>query len=103
MKSHQIDIVHVHNANRIIAFRRWDDPEELLVVATLNNYFFGAGYTISSSHIPTAQWREVFNSDAQIYGGNNIGNAGATIAATNGNIRVVIPANGFIVLQRNFN
>lgn len=103
VKSHQIDIVHVHNANRIIAFRRWDDTEELLVIASLNNYFFGAGYTISSSHIPTAGWREVFNSNGQIYGGNNIGNSGATISASNGNIRVVIPANGFIVLQRNSN
>lgn len=102
LRSHELDIIHVHNANRVIAFRRWDGTEELLVVASLNNYPFGSGYTIESSRLGDGQWREIFNSDAEVYGGNNVGNFGATIYSSNGRIHVVIPANGFVVFQQAF-
>lgn len=100
LKSHNIDIIHVHNANRAIAFRRWDNSQEFLIVASLNNNPFTAGYTIASSRLRNGLWREVFSSDGQQYGGNNVGNLGASISATNGQISVIIPANGFVVLQR---
>jgi 1,4-alpha-glucan branching enzyme len=100
LRSHQIDIIHVHNANRIIAFRRWDNSEELLVVASLNNSPFGSGYAIENSRLGNGTWREIFNSDAEPYGGNSIGNLGGAISSSNGRIYVVIPANGFVVLQR---
>jgi 1,4-alpha-glucan branching enzyme len=100
LRSHWIDIIHVHNANRVIAFRRWDATEELLVVASLNNHPFGSGYTIENSRLGDGQWREIFNSDAQIYGGDNVGNFGEMIPSLNGHIHVVIPANGFVVLQK---
>lgn len=100
LRSHNIDIIHVHNANRVIAFRRWDNSQEFLIVASLNNYPFEAGYTIESSRLGDGLWREIFNSDAEQYGGNNVGNSGATIPASYGGIHVVIPANGLIVLQR---
>lgn len=100
LRSHWIDIINVHNANRVIAFRRWDETEELLVVASLNNHPFGSGYTLETSRLGDGQWREIFNSDAQIYGGDNVGNFGAIILSLNGHIHVVIPANGFVVLQK---
>jgi 1,4-alpha-glucan branching enzyme len=100
LRSHNIDIIHVHNATRAIAFRRWDNSQEFLIVASLNNYPFEAGYTIESSRLGDGLWREIFNSDAEQYGGNNVGNSGATIPASYGGIHVVIPANGLIVLQR---
>lgn len=100
LRSHEIDIIHVHNANRVIAFRRWDESEELLIVASLNNYPFGSGYTIESSRLGDGRWREIFNSDAELYGGNNVGNSGATIPSLHGRIHVVIPANGFVVFQK---
>jgi 1,4-alpha-glucan branching enzyme len=100
LRSHWIDIIDVHNANRVIAFRRWDATEELLVVASLNNDPFGSGYTIENSRLGDGQWREIFNSDAQIYGGDNVGNFGEMIPSLNGHIHVVIPANGFVVLQK---
>lgn len=100
LRSHWIDIIHVHNANRVIAFRRWDATEELLVVASLNNHPFGSGYIIENSRLGDGQWREIFNSDAQIYGGDNVGNFGEMIPSLNGHIHVVIPANGFVVLQK---
>jgi hypothetical protein len=49
---------------------------------------------------PDAVWKEVFNSDAVIYGGQNAGNWGATIPSTQGRLNVVIPAGGFVVFVK---
>jgi 1,4-alpha-glucan branching enzyme len=45
-------------------------------------------------------WQEIFNSDAAIYGGHNIGNFGAAIPCDNRRIQLRLPANGFLVLQK---
>ncbi|HLP87496.1 MAG TPA: alpha-amylase family glycosyl hydrolase [Nostocaceae cyanobacterium] len=100
LRSHWIDLIHVHNANRVIAFKRWDVSEELLIVASLNNHPFHSGYTINNSRIGDGQWREIFNSDASLYGGDNIGNFGSSISANNGSIHPIIPANGFVVFRK---
>lgn len=100
LRSRNIDIVHIHNTNRIIAFRRWDDTQEFLVVGSLNNSPFADGYRIENSQLSNGLWQEIFNSDAQAYGGNNIGNSGATIPSNNSSLNLVIPANGVIVLQK---
>lgn len=100
LRSHNIEIVYVHNANRIVAFRRWDNDRAFLVVASLNNNPFRAGYSIVSARLGTTTWREIFNSDAERYGGNNVGNSGANISANNDRIQVVIPAIGFVVFQQ---
>ncbi|MDJ0632316.1 MAG: alpha-amylase family glycosyl hydrolase [Xenococcaceae cyanobacterium MO_188.B29] len=100
LRSHNIDILHVHNANRVIAFKRWDETEEFLVVGSLNNSPFANGYIIENERIPNGNWREMFNSNLESYGGNNVGNLGANITSDNGRIGVVIPANGFVVLQK---
>ncbi|AFZ23831.1 1,4-alpha-glucan branching enzyme [Cylindrospermum stagnale PCC 7417] len=103
LRSHLIDIIYVHNANRVIAFRRWDVTEEFLIIASLNNRPFSSGYTINNSRIKDGQWREIFNSDAALYGGDNIGNFGTNISAINGYIHPIVPANGFVVFQNNLN
>ncbi len=100
LRSHNIDIIHVHNDNRVIAFKRWDETQEFLVVASLNNSPFADGYAIENYRIPDGTWKEMFNSDLQSYGGNNVGNLGANITSNNGYIYVVVPANGFVVLQK---
>jgi 1,4-alpha-glucan branching enzyme len=99
LRSHNIEIVHVHNTNRVIAFRRWDDTEELLIVASLNNLPFNNGYTIDSQLV-NGTWREIFNSDSSSYGGDNIGNFNTNIPAGD-RPNPVIPANGFIVCLGN--
>jgi 1,4-alpha-glucan branching enzyme len=71
--------------------------EPMLVAATFANQPFEHGYSLAA---PDGWWQEIFNSDAAIYGGNNIGNASATLPAANGSINLVIPANGFVVLQK---
>jgi 1,4-alpha-glucan branching enzyme len=50
--------------------------------------------------LPDGVWREIFNSDAALYGGFNIGNAGAGLPATNGRIQIALPANGFVVFEK---
>ena len=45
-------------------------------------------------------WREVLNSDASVFGGNGVGNAGAPVHPGGGHLAVVIPANAVVVFAR---
>ena len=94
-----IDVVYVHDANRMLAFRRWDGPEDFLVIANLDNRGFGDGYEIRSSRIADGAWREVLNSDAQVYGGQGLGNPG-TLRSAGGTFAPRVPANSVLVFQR---
>lgn len=100
-RSRSIDVIYRHNDNRVIAFTRSAATQKLLILASLNDVAFSNGYVISadSSRLPSGGWREIFNSDAAIYGGDNVGNGGATLRVDGGQINAVIPAPGFVVLQ----
>jgi len=102
IRTHNIDILHQWNPNRVIAFRRWSGGEEVVIVASLNNTSFANGYVSEKDllAIPNAGWKEIFNSDAAIYGGQNTGNGGATIPSNQGRLNVTVPANGFVVLVK---
>jgi 1,4-alpha-glucan branching enzyme len=100
LRTRSIDVLHVHNANRVLAFRRWGDGEDLLVLASLRNAPFSDGYVVENGRLPDGQWQEVFNSDAAIYGGNNVGNVGATIPSVGGRFDAVIPANAVVVFRK---
>ncbi len=102
VRSHNIDILHQSNSDRVIAFKRWSADEEVIVVASLNNAPFADGYMVEKDQlaIPDGDWKEVFNSDASVYGGWNMGNEGAVIHSSHGCINTKIPANGFVVLAR---
>jgi 1,4-alpha-glucan branching enzyme len=101
-RSNALDVIYTHNDNRVIAFTRTAPGGHLLVLASLNDSAFGSGYAIAteSSRLPSGGWREVFNSDAAIYGGANVGNAGAVLPVDNGEIYGVIPAHGFVVFEK---
>jgi 1,4-alpha-glucan branching enzyme len=48
-------------------------------------------------------WREVLNTDAAIYGGSNVGNAGALVSATEQGrhlLRLVVPPLAAVFLVR---
>lgn len=102
VRTQNIDILHQSNANRVMAFKRWSAGEEVIVVASLNNAPYLAGYVLQKDRlaIPDALWKEVFNSDAAIYGGQNVGNAGAFIPSHGGQIDVIVPASGFLVFVK---
>jgi 1,4-alpha-glucan branching enzyme len=99
LRSINIDIVAVHDANRLLVFRRWDGPEDFLVVANLNNSGFGDGYEIRSSRIADGAWREILNSDRSIYGGNGLGNPDV-LRSAGGVVTPRVPANSVLVFQR---
>jgi 1,4-alpha-glucan branching enzyme len=99
LRSRNVDILYVHNANRILAFRRWEGPDELIVVASLNNGAFSSGYGIQNTRIADAEWREVLTSDAPEYGGGGLSNA-APIPSRGGVLAPRVAANSIIVLQR---
>ena len=70
-------------------------------MASLNNRVFDA-YVIQTDagRLPDGQWRELFNSDAAIYGGDNVGNLGADLPAGGGRIQLRVPANAVLILQK---
>ena len=104
IRSGNIDVFFVHNEHRLIAFRRWSGgDEEFLVVGSLNNRPFDQpSYTFNASRVPGGRWREVFNSDASLFGGDNVGNRSAVIETVPTQLDCVVPANGFVILQRVF-
>jgi 1,4-alpha-glucan branching enzyme len=96
-----IDIVHVDGGGRVIAFRRSSGTDDLLVVASLGNHAVDR-YLIQTDpgRLPDGSWQEIFNSDAALYGGGNVGNLGAAIPAAAGRIEVRLPACGLVVFGR---
>jgi 1,4-alpha-glucan branching enzyme len=102
LRSPDIDVIFVHNEHRLLMFRRWGAGEEFLVLASLNNQAFdNPHYEFRSDGIPAGEWIEIFNSDSGKYGGDNIGNYGATIEAQPGFLACIAPANSVAVFQRN--
>jgi 1,4-alpha-glucan branching enzyme len=101
-RSTALDVIYLDNDNRVIAFTRSAPLPQLLVLASLNDAPFSQGYFIGTdaSRLPPGGWQEIFNSDAAIYGGDNIGNGGATLQVSNGQIDAVIPAHGFVVFEK---
>jgi 1,4-alpha-glucan branching enzyme len=101
IRSKNIDILWADNTSRVLAFKRWNGVEQVLIIASLNNSPFSS-YTINSDayRLPDGGWKESLNSDAAVYGGSDIGNYGAVIPSVNGSITMVIPANGVLVLVK---
>lgn len=98
-RSPNVETLHAHNANRVLAFRRWWGDEEFLILSSLNNAPFDSGYDVSHPSLPDSAWTEVLNSDADIYGGLSVCNGGG-VRSSGGNFRARIPANGVVVFQR---
>jgi len=102
VRTQNIDVLHAWNDTRVIAFKRWSGDEQVLVIASLSNTPYAGGYRIQRDRlaIPDGAWKELFNSDGEVYGGRNVGNRGAWLYSSNGAIEAVLPANGFLVLVR---
>ncbi len=101
-RSRALDVIYRHNDNRIIAFTRTAPDQHLLIVASLNDAPFDHGYVVWTDawRLPTGGWREIFNSDAAMYGGDNVGNGGSTLQVYGGTINPVVPARGFLVFEK---
>lgn len=95
-----VQVIHTHNSNRVIAFGRFHHSEELMIIASLNNHAFENGYVIQHAAIGESAWKEVFNSDDTVYGGWGINNQNLNVRSASNEVTVVLPAAGFVVLQR---
>ncbi|EJW12044.1 1,4-alpha-glucan (glycogen) branching enzyme, GH-13-type [Rhodovulum sp. PH10] len=99
-RTHAIEVLHVHDQNRVLAFRRVDGQGDFLVVASLNNHAFADGYRIAHQTLAGGgRWREVLGSDAAVYGGGGLVEAGP-IDAADGAVTVRLPACALVVLRR---
>lgn len=101
VRSQDIDIIHVNSDARVIVFTRLSGTDKLLLIASLNNQSFGS-YLIQTdpARLEDGCWLESFNSDAAIYGGSNVGNAGASLPVHNGTIQLCLPANGILIFLK---
>jgi len=99
LKSRQAEILHMHDADRVLVFRRWLAHKEFLVFASFSNTPFADGYRISHSGLRLGVFVEVLNSDAIAYGGRGVTNTERLISA-HGDFRARLPANGIVVFER---
>lgn len=97
--SRDVELLYTSDADRVIVFLRREGGQACLVVASLNNHAFDQGYWVPTADLGKAAWKELLNSDATVFGGNNVGNGGATLSSTLQGIRVVVPANGVLVFK----
>ena len=94
-----VDIVKIHNRNRILGYRRWLGDDEFLVLASLNNNAFPDGYVFGHRNLKGKVWSEILSSDWAEYGGAGTANPGV-LSSEDGNLNVRLPANGILVLAR---
>lgn len=107
LRGEGIDVFHVHNNNRVIAFRRSaGDPErEVVVVASFNESTFWS-YTIGFP--APGHWHEVFNSDVYdhwvnpLVAGNSDGveASGEPMHSLPNSAQIIIPANSLVIFAR---
>jgi 1,4-alpha-glucan branching enzyme len=94
-----IEMLSVHNADRILVFHRWKGPEHYLVAATLSDHGWPDGYRIPVPGVATGNWRQIFTSDAAEYGGQDVTNGDSELSAEDGHLTLKIPARGFVVIR----
>jgi 1,4-alpha-glucan branching enzyme len=97
--SPDVEIVHVHDQNRVLAFLRRLGDGAFLIVVSLNNAPFADGYQLSHGSLGDATWIEVLNSDAALYGGQNLCNPEPRQSG-GGQFNARLPANGIACFQR---
>jgi 1,4-alpha-glucan branching enzyme len=111
LRGEAINVFHVHNDNRVIAFHRWLPGlgRDVVVVASLNeNTFYNHGYTLGFPG--GGQWLEVFNSDIydNFFNPNAQGNPGGVTASGPGihglpsSAGITLPANSILVFARDW-
>ena len=85
-----------HNDDKIVGFRRdsADGSDSFLVFAHQGEQP-REGYPVT---LPEGNWKEVFNTDAQVYGGENFGNGGRVLEG--GQSEMNLPAGGTVVFQK---
>jgi 1,4-alpha-glucan branching enzyme len=100
LRTSNLEILHVNDDTRVIAFRRWDADGEFLVIGSLNECAFDQpSYRIAHPALLESMWTERLNSDAAMYGGAGVENPDR-VPSRGGALELVIPANAVVVLER---
>lgn len=104
LRGEQVNVFHVHNQNRIIAFHRWleGSGRDVVVVASLSEFTF---YNYNLGFPRSGQWFEAFNSDVydnwvnpqKVGNGGSIFAGGSPLHALPSSAPIVIPANSILV------
>ena len=90
------NVFHVNDEGNVIAWQRWTSSgEDVVIIASFNNEDFPE-YCLGMPR--GGQWHEIFNSDSELYGGRNRGNAGRISA--DGGARDGLPHSACITLPR---
>ncbi len=102
-----INVFHVHNDNRVVAFHRWTPSEghDVVVVASLNestHFDYELGFPIGG------YWKEEINSDVYdnwvnpwaVGNGGEIDATGPIMHGLPFSARITIPANGILIFSR---
>jgi len=107
LRASGLNVFHVNNDNRILAFHRWVEGggQDVIIIVSLNESTFWA-YELGLPR--DGDWREAFNSDAYDNGPNPMcaGNGGTVHASglpMHGlptSAWIVIPANSVVILTR---
>lgn len=107
LRAGAINIFHVHNDNRVIAYHRWQEGKgkDIIVVVNLSEAPW-RGYNLG---FPGAGWwRERFNSDTYEHwvnpdvqgNGGGVEASGPPLHGFSASADVVVPANGFVLFSR---
>jgi 1,4-alpha-glucan branching enzyme len=90
--------VMTHNADQVVAFERKGPSGDAFVVITHLDDQTKENYQVP---LPEGNWKEVFNTDAEVYGGNNVGNGGGVVTSRPGQpASLTLPAGGTLVLKK---
>lgn len=109
LRGEGINVYHLHNDNRVIAFHRWIPGigRDVIVVASLNEgTFYDHSYRIGFPR--GGHWNEVFNSDIydNFFNPNSQGNPGGVTADSPpmhdlpNSAGITLPANSILVFAR---
>jgi 1,4-alpha-glucan branching enzyme len=109
LRADGLNVFHVHNDNRVVAFHRWlpGAGRDVVIVASLNeSTFYNYGYRLGFPG--GGHWIEVFNSDIydDYFNPNALGNPGGITAdgpAWDGlptSAGITLPANSLLVFAR---
>ena len=104
LRGDAVNVYHVHNQNRVVAFHRWIEGRggDIVVVANLTEETWWS-YQLGFPH--AGDWLEVFNSDVYDYwvnpavagNGGRITATGPALHGLGSSASIVIPANGLII------
>jgi len=95
-------VTHIDRQNGIVAFKRYNDNGDVLlvVVNASDGQWSGNQYGVDLNG-DSGSWREIFNSQAPVYGGvNTVGNPGVALEASEGKLWLNLPSWAALVFQR---